>query len=130
MEASEYIELLIMAREAVMVSSGSFLAAFTAYLIAVYTVGTNVTKVQFLGITFVYSVWSLYITYAAVLQMNLALDIAVGFYTEHPEIAKSYNNSILGSGNRMYTLTILVIYLPAWMMSLIYAHKVVFRRGI
>lgn len=130
MEASEYIELLIMARESVVYIATAFLTGFSAYLLAAYTVGDNLTKAQFIGLTFVYSAWSLYCTLAATLQMNLALEIAVGFFTEHPEIAKTYSSAIRATGNKVYSLLVLGICIPAWMMSIVYAYQRVFRNGI
>ncbi len=90
MSPAEYIELILLAREAGTGSAMNFVTLVFAYLVMAYFVGASLSKLQIWLISIVYSFFVIFPLFGAAQDFMTINALAEDFYATHPIEASKF----------------------------------------
>jgi predicted permease len=115
MNPSEYLELIIMAKELAGTNGQSFVAALFAYLILIHFVGSDLNRVQVWTISIIYSGYCALTILALYQNIDLVLDLVRQFKIQFPVKAASY---FAGNVDPSYRGLVPIFFIFGWLASI------------
>ena len=116
MNIPEFIELIVLTRDAVGGHVSNFVTVLFAYLIMAYLVADKLSLSQLIGITILYSIYLVLPANATAQDIQMLGTLLQKFHETHPEEAAQY----LPFGNT-FPLPFILIAVGSWLLSVIYA---------
>lgn len=116
MSTSDYIELLLLARQAGAGSAMNFVALVFAYFVMVYFVGTRLTKFQILLVTTVYTIFLIFPMNGAIQDFRTTNALAAEFHANFPAEATKF----IAETPTMWQFFV-VAAIAAWILSIAFA---------
>ena len=118
MTESDYIELIIMARNSAGSNATAFITVFFAYLVMSYIAGAALHKIQAWGVSIVYSLFAAQPIYGTFLDVGLNFALQAEFYENFPDAATIYyGGAPIGQGLIVFVPLVLCI---AWFASILH----------
>lgn len=110
---AEYLELIELGNEAAGAHSMNAIAVLTAYLVAAYFVGRQLTRFQSIAVTGLYSVFYFFTVIATFITLERTLLYQREFSIEHPEVSEKFV-TLQFDGMQFVVIFILLL---AWVVS-------------
>ena len=116
MDSGDYIELLLLARQAGAGSAMNFVALVFAYLVMVYFVGTRLTVLQICLVSAVYTLFLVFPMNGAIQDFRTTNALAAEFHANFPDEATKY----IAETPTMWQFFVGAA-IAAWLISIVFA---------
>ena len=113
MNPSEYIELILLARESGSESAMNFVTLVFAYLVMVYFVGASLPKLQIWLVSLLYSFFVAFPVFGAVQDFRTLNALVSDFYARHPTEANKFVTTTLAPWQLFVGVAIV-----SWLLSI------------
>jgi hypothetical protein len=108
---SEYLEIMIMAKDSMGFHAMNYIGVMFAYVVAAYLVGKKLSHFQFVALTFLYALFTPFPCFAAYESMTLYQEVSMEYYAKY-RADEAVSVNLLNGG---YAL--ILLFAGTWLVS-------------